>query len=195
MREFTQKINVSGGMHHEQVVLKVDMDAIESFVKTYNDDANAGFTGDRKLDKKINVEPSQKFIFDDSAILTETIEVQYEQKVYDLILSLRHRKSSHEIYKLSVMLPTYLCDNEFLKNTERTVWSSLEAYTDKISQDIGAVNQNLFDVEYVEDIAQQVSESLVKKARKNYASDHDDPSRPRSIYVPPADDSTIVVIE
>ncbi|KAF3641502.1 hypothetical protein FXO38_07601 [Capsicum annuum] len=33
----TQKINVSGGMHHEQLLLKVDMDAIESFVKTYVD--------------------------------------------------------------------------------------------------------------------------------------------------------------
>ncbi|PHU21637.1 hypothetical protein BC332_06744 [Capsicum chinense] len=319
IREFTQKINVSGGMHHEQVLLKVDMDAIESFVKTYvdkkfdhiealmkkhheemkkqhgemtsivkekhdapqknetdgdelktpkeqpkditdkNDDANAGSTGDRKLDEKINVEPSQKFIFDDSAIPTETIEVQHEQKkfidniitkiflpvitiksielsqkvslpdsslptdnievqmnrsteisidefqesidniiaeistlivaiksvelsekvnisdpplpidnievqnepqVYDLMLSSRHRKPSHEIHKLSVMLSTYLCDNEFLENTKRTVWSSLEAYIDKISQDSGAVNQNLFDIEYVEDIAQQASESL-----------------------------------
>ncbi|KAM3382431.1 hypothetical protein P3S68_008005 [Capsicum galapagoense] len=37
IREFTQKINVSGGMHHEQVLVKVDMDAIVSFVKTYVD--------------------------------------------------------------------------------------------------------------------------------------------------------------
>ncbi|KAF3635724.1 hypothetical protein FXO38_24489 [Capsicum annuum] len=37
MREFTQKISVSGGTNHEQVLLKVDMNAIESFVKTYVD--------------------------------------------------------------------------------------------------------------------------------------------------------------
>ncbi|PHT51913.1 hypothetical protein CQW23_06375 [Capsicum baccatum] len=80
--------------------------------------------------------------------------------VYESMLSSRNRESSHEIHKLPVMLPTYLRDNGFLKNTEQTVWSSLKAYTDKMSQCIGAVNQNSFYIEYVEDIAQQVSGSL-----------------------------------
>ncbi|KAF3619746.1 hypothetical protein FXO38_32754 [Capsicum annuum] len=79
---------------------------------------------------------------------------------YDSILLSHHRESSYEIQKLSVMLPTYLCDSGFLKNTERTVWSILEEYTDKMSQGIGVVNENPFDVEYVEDIAQQVGGSL-----------------------------------
>ncbi|KAM3359575.1 hypothetical protein P3S68_019286 [Capsicum galapagoense] len=36
-RESTKKINVSGGTYHEQVLIKVDMNAIESLVKTYVD--------------------------------------------------------------------------------------------------------------------------------------------------------------
>ncbi|PHT68044.1 hypothetical protein T459_27531 [Capsicum annuum] len=35
----------------------------------------------------------------------------------------------------------------------------------------------------------------VKKAKKVYSSDHDDPPRPRTFYVPPTDDSNIVAIE
>ncbi|KAF3677582.1 hypothetical protein FXO37_04755 [Capsicum annuum] len=65
-----------------------------------------------------------------------------------------------EIHKFSVMLPTYLNDSRFMENTQRTVWSSLEAYADKMNQGVGALNQNPFDVEYVEDIAQQISGSL-----------------------------------
>ncbi|PHU00638.1 hypothetical protein BC332_30425 [Capsicum chinense] len=36
-RESTKKINVSGGTYHEQVLIKFDMNAIESLVKTYVD--------------------------------------------------------------------------------------------------------------------------------------------------------------
>ncbi|PHT42420.1 hypothetical protein CQW23_16445 [Capsicum baccatum] len=81
-------------------------------------------------------------------------------RVYDSMLRLQHREPSNEIKRLSVMLPTYFSYSEFLKNTERTVWSSLEAYTDKMSKVIGDLNETPFDVEYGEDIAQQVSESL-----------------------------------
>ncbi|KAF3652335.1 hypothetical protein FXO38_16166 [Capsicum annuum] len=42
-------------------------------------------------------------------------------RVYDSMLSSDHRETSHEIHKLSVMLPTYLNDSEFLENTQRTV--------------------------------------------------------------------------
>ncbi|KAM3395772.1 hypothetical protein P3S68_004778 [Capsicum galapagoense] len=37
VHESTQKINVSGGTYHDQVLMKVDMNAIESSVKTYVD--------------------------------------------------------------------------------------------------------------------------------------------------------------
>ncbi|KAF3685386.1 hypothetical protein FXO37_00702 [Capsicum annuum] len=52
--------------------------------------------------------------------------------MYDSMLSSHYREPSHEIKKLSVMLPTYLNDSGLLENTEQTVWSSLETYTDKI---------------------------------------------------------------
>ncbi|KAF3678929.1 hypothetical protein FXO38_03010 [Capsicum annuum] len=81
-------------------------------------------------------------------------------RVYDSILSSQHREPSNEIKKLSGMLPTYLTYSEFLENTERTVWSSLETYTDKISKVAGDLNETPFDVEYVEYIAQQFSGSL-----------------------------------
>ncbi|KAF3655083.1 hypothetical protein FXO38_11893 [Capsicum annuum] len=81
-------------------------------------------------------------------------------RVYDSMLSSKNQKSLPDIHKLSVMLPTYLCDSDFMKENERTVWSSLEAYTDKMIQGMGIVNQHPFNVEYIEDIAQQASESL-----------------------------------
>ncbi|PHT37926.1 hypothetical protein CQW23_21499 [Capsicum baccatum] len=81
-------------------------------------------------------------------------------RVYDSMLSSRNKKSLPDIHKLSVMLPTYLCDSEFMKENERTVWSSLEAYTDKMIQGMDIVNKHPFNVEYIEDIAQQASESL-----------------------------------
>ncbi|PHT98275.1 hypothetical protein BC332_32795 [Capsicum chinense] len=109
-------------------------------------------------------------------------------------------------------------------------------YKDKMSKVVGDLNDTPFDVQYVEDIAQQVGESLdcgvfvaayaeflsdemqipsstldaeyirkryatllwnygVKKAKKIYSSDHDDPSRVRPFYVPPTDASNILAIE
>ncbi|PHT77269.1 hypothetical protein T459_20791 [Capsicum annuum] len=76
------------------------------------------------------------------------------------MLSSQPREPSHEIKRLSVMLPTYISYSGLLENTERTVWSSLEAYKDKMSKVAGDLNDTPFDVEYVEDIAQQVSGSL-----------------------------------
>ncbi|KAF3623920.1 hypothetical protein FXO38_30516 [Capsicum annuum] len=81
-------------------------------------------------------------------------------RVYDSILSSQHKETSHEIKRLSEILPTYISYSGLLKNTERTVWSSLESYKDKMSNEAGDLNDTPFDVEYVEDIAQQISESL-----------------------------------
>ncbi|XP_047270937.1 uncharacterized protein LOC124899746 [Capsicum annuum] len=60
--------------------------------------------------------------------------------------------SEFEIQKLAKMLPTYLDISGFLDQKVRTDWSMIEAYRDKIG--------NLFDVEYVEEIAQQTIGSL-----------------------------------
>ncbi|PHU02896.1 hypothetical protein BC332_28147 [Capsicum chinense] len=107
----------------------------------------------------------------------------------------------------------FLSYSGLLKNTEQTVWSSLEAYINKMSKVTGDLNETLFDVEYVEDIAQQIPSSNldaeylrkryatllwnygVKKTKKIYSSDHGDPPRPRPFYVPPTDKSNILAIE
>lgn len=48
----------------------------------------------------------------------------------------------------------------FLENIESTIWFSLKAYTDKMSQGISVMNQHPFYVEYIEGIVHQASESL-----------------------------------
>ncbi|PHT64720.1 hypothetical protein T459_29145 [Capsicum annuum] len=52
------------------------------------------------------------------------------------------------------------CDNDFYDKTERTDWPSLEAYKGKITQQTGLVNEIPFDVDYVQNIPQQASDSL-----------------------------------
>ncbi|PHT29330.1 hypothetical protein CQW23_31075 [Capsicum baccatum] len=81
-------------------------------------------------------------------------------RVYDSMLSSQHREPSYKIKRLSEMLPTYISYSGLLKNIERTVWSSLESYKDKMSNVDGDLNDTPFDVEYVEDIAQQVNGSF-----------------------------------
>ncbi|PHT47798.1 hypothetical protein CQW23_12006 [Capsicum baccatum] len=58
------------------------------------------------------------------------------------------------------MLPTYLSDSGFYDKTERTNWLSLEAYKEKITQQTSLVNEIPFDVDYVQNIPQQASDSL-----------------------------------
>ncbi|PHT47923.1 hypothetical protein CQW23_12131 [Capsicum baccatum] len=59
----------------------------------------------------------------------------------------RHFEPSCEIQKLDKILPTYLNMSGFLDQKVRTDWSTIEAYRDKMD--------NLFNVEYIEGIAQQ----------------------------------------
>ncbi|PHT55172.1 hypothetical protein CQW23_03658 [Capsicum baccatum] len=56
---------------------------------------------------------------------------------------------------MSAGLPWYMVDE-----TERTDWPSLEAYKGKITQQTGLVNEISFDVDYVQNIPQQASDSL-----------------------------------
>ncbi|KAF3619316.1 hypothetical protein T459_16048 [Capsicum annuum] len=58
------------------------------------------------------------------------------------------------------MLPTYLSDNDFFEKTERADWTSLKAYNDKLGPYTQFINQNSFDVDYVQNIPQQASDSL-----------------------------------
>ncbi|PHT70505.1 hypothetical protein T459_25609 [Capsicum annuum] len=67
---------------------------------------------------------------------------------------LRRKRSgpSSEIQKLAKIFPTYLDMSDFLDQKVRTDWSTIEAYRDKMG--------NLFDVQYVKGIAQQIIGSL-----------------------------------
>ncbi|KAF3662240.1 hypothetical protein FXO38_11253 [Capsicum annuum] len=80
-------------------------------------------------------------------------------RVYDSLSSKREKELPIKIQKLAVMLPIYLLDNDFYDKTERTDWPSLEAYKGKITQQTGLVNEISFDVDYVQNIPQQASDS------------------------------------
>ncbi|PHU22814.1 hypothetical protein BC332_07921 [Capsicum chinense] len=81
-------------------------------------------------------------------------------RVYDSLSSKRKRKLPNEIQKLEVMLPTYLSDSDFFEKTERTDWSTLEAYKGKLGQQTDLISQNLFYVDYIKNIPQQAYDSL-----------------------------------
>ncbi|PHU02505.1 hypothetical protein BC332_27756 [Capsicum chinense] len=130
-----------------------------------------------------------------------------------------------EIQKLAVMPPTYLSDNDFYDNTERTDCPLLEVYKGKITQQTGLVNKILFDVDYVQNIPQQASDSLnikrrttshlcgfdaasqracyasllwhyrVKKTNEGYTSDNGDPPRPRKSVIKEIQANAIVTLE
>ncbi|PHT59416.1 hypothetical protein CQW23_01779 [Capsicum baccatum] len=65
-----------------------------------------------------------------------------------------------------MILLAYLSDSSFFEKTERTDWANLDAYKDKLGQRTQIVNQHPFDVEYVQNIAQQACASL------DYAMQH-----------------------
>ncbi|PHT48049.1 hypothetical protein CQW23_12257 [Capsicum baccatum] len=58
------------------------------------------------------------------------------------------------------MLPTYLSNSCLFENTERTDWSTLEAYKEKLGMQNCGISHNLFDVEYIQNIPEQASDSL-----------------------------------
>ncbi|PHU20566.1 hypothetical protein BC332_11717 [Capsicum chinense] len=93
------------------------------------------------------------------------------------------------------MLPTYLSDSDFFEKTERTDWSTLEVYKEKLGQQTGHISHNPFDFEYIQSISQQASDSLVTKADKGYTSANDDPPRPRNSYLQSTNESTIVMLK
>ncbi|KAF3654192.1 hypothetical protein FXO38_04823 [Capsicum annuum] len=59
----------------------------------------------------------------------------------------RRSEPSSEIQKIAKILPTHLDMSGFLDQKVRTDWSTIEAYRDKMA--------NLFDVQYIDRIAQQ----------------------------------------
>jgi len=81
-------------------------------------------------------------------------------RVYDSSMVSRKKVYAKEIKKLSVMLPNYLHDSGFFDKTGRTDWASMEAYKDKETGELLGP-QHSFEVEYVQDIMQQQSDSLL----------------------------------
>ncbi|KAH0739651.1 hypothetical protein KY290_038356 [Solanum tuberosum] len=80
-------------------------------------------------------------------------------RVYDSSMVSRKKVYAKEIKKLSIMLPNYLHDSGFFDKTGRTDWASMEAYKDKETGELLGP-QHSFEVEYVQDIMQQQSDSL-----------------------------------
>ncbi|KAK6778045.1 hypothetical protein RDI58_024763 [Solanum bulbocastanum] len=80
--------------------------------------------------------------------------------VYDSSSSTRIKVSSGKIKKLAMMLPSYLHDNDFFDQPERTDWSSLDSYKDS-QTDMFLGPYHEFQVEFVQDIMQQESDSLM----------------------------------
>ncbi|PHT65258.1 putative inositol transporter 3 [Capsicum annuum] len=89
-----------------------------------------------------------------SVIEIQSVEILQKVNLPDLSLPTENTKVQNEPQS----------NSRFLKTTERMVWSILEAYIDKMIQGISVANQNSFDVEYVEDIAQKVNESFIVAA-------------------------------
>ncbi|PHT56350.1 hypothetical protein CQW23_04836 [Capsicum baccatum] len=81
-------------------------------------------------------------------------------RVYDSLSSKKKSEAPTEIRKLAVMLPTYLSDSDFIEKTKRIDWSTLKACEGKLGLQTSEISHNPFDVEYVQNIPQQVSDSL-----------------------------------
>ncbi|PHT69770.1 hypothetical protein T459_24874 [Capsicum annuum] len=78
--------------------------------------------------------------------LTQLIN-DYSEWIINGLLKHHARRPSSEIQKLAKILPTYLDMSSFLDQKVRTNWSTIETYRDKMA--------NLFDVQYIDGIAQQ----------------------------------------
>ncbi|PHT66469.1 hypothetical protein T459_30894 [Capsicum annuum] len=81
-------------------------------------------------------------------------------RVYDSLSSKKKSEPPIEIRKLAAMLPTYLSDSDFFEKTESIDWSTLKAYERKLGLQIGEISHNPFDVEYIQNIPKQASDSL-----------------------------------
>ncbi|PHU26728.1 hypothetical protein BC332_05060 [Capsicum chinense] len=263
-RESTQKINVSGGTYHEQILLKVDMNAIESLVKTYVDkrfdDIEALMKKHHEEMKKQNLEmmlavkekhdSPQKVVIeidssnkdleknethgDDlktpkehskdflekksktevkndafqhsidntiadfsspvSAIQSE--ELLQKENLPDLILPKNNIEVQNELQLyLTICIFLVSCTVVSSKAFQELIDNIRAGYEEFLSDQMQIPSSNL-DAEYLRKrYATLLWNYGVKKAKKIYSSDHEDPPRVRPFYVPPTDESSILAIE
>ncbi|KAF3653145.1 putative protein EIN4-like [Capsicum annuum] len=85
-------------------------------------------------------------------VLTVVVLIARCIRVYDSMSRRRRSRPSSEIQKMEKILPTYLDMSGFLDQKVRTDWSTIEAYRNKMA--------NPFDVQYVDEIAQQTIGNL-----------------------------------
>ncbi|PHT74068.1 hypothetical protein T459_21345 [Capsicum annuum] len=85
-------------------------------------------------------------------VLAVVILKERRIRVYDSMSRRRRSEPLSEIQKLVKILPTYLDMSRFLDQKVCTDWSMIEAYQNKMA--------NPFDVQYVEEISQQIIGSL-----------------------------------
>ncbi|KAK4720813.1 hypothetical protein R3W88_011046 [Solanum pinnatisectum] len=124
-----------------------------------------------------------------------------------------------EIKKLDIMMPSYLHNNGFFNQLERTDWLSLDAYNDKQTGMLLGP-QHEFEAEFVQDIMQQESDSFdgipnskngfcsqylctrygallwkygTEKAKAGYVSENDYPTRPKNHFTAPTEEDLINV--
>ncbi|PHU05333.1 hypothetical protein BC332_26155 [Capsicum chinense] len=93
-------------------------------------------------------------------VLTIIVLKERVIRVYDSLSSKRKSEPPNKIRKLAVMLSTYLSDIVIFEKTNRTDWSTLKAYKGKLGQQTGLISHNSFDVEYIQNIPQQASNSF-----------------------------------
>ncbi|KAF3659453.1 hypothetical protein FXO38_12640 [Capsicum annuum] len=92
-------------------------------------------------------------------VLAVVILKERHIRVYDSISAKRRSESSSELQKMAIMFSTYLHISDFLDQNICTDWSAIEAYHDKMG-DSHFLQDNSFDVEYIEGITQQSNGSL-----------------------------------
>ncbi|KAF3655411.1 hypothetical protein FXO38_14693 [Capsicum annuum] len=143
-----QCVRTTGKQHK---LKKVDV-TVESTTKEHNITVgfsiSAGLPWHLVSEVYISINYGNEFYW----VLAVVILKERRIRVYDSMSRRRRSEPLSEIQKLVKILPTYLDMSRFLDQKVCTDWSMIEAYQNKMA--------NPFDVQYVEEISQQIIGSL-----------------------------------
>ncbi|KAF3643991.1 hypothetical protein FXO37_21675 [Capsicum annuum] len=139
----------------DSVVAAIDTCDLQgnTYSQSYISDSVVAATSQAENIRSMKVTPVERSIYEIIQGLCIPIGISWNltNEVYVPIHC--HRGHADEIKKLAEMLSTYLTISNFFKNKERTDWSLLEAYKEKI-------DHHPFDVQIVDGIVQQSSSTL-----------------------------------